>query len=56
MFLLCRCGGLLCGIAALHGLDVGRYGLGGVVLDEGCGGRVEVVGIRICRIMGDFQD
>ena len=28
MFLLCGCGGLRCGIAALHGLGVGRYGLG----------------------------
>ena len=28
MFLLCRCGGLRCGIAALHGMGVGRYGLG----------------------------
>ena len=28
MFLLCGCGGLRCGIAALHGMGVGRYGLG----------------------------
>ena len=34
MFLLCRCGGLRCGIAALHGLGVGRYGLGVFVLDD----------------------
>ena len=36
MFLLCGCGGLRCGIAALYGLGVGRYGLG-VVLDDGYG-------------------
>ena len=28
MFLLCRCGGLRDSIAALHGMGVGRYGLG----------------------------
>ena len=28
MFLLCRCGGLRCSIAALHRMGVGRYGLG----------------------------
>ena len=41
MFLLCRCDGLLGSIAALHGLDVGRYGLGW---------------IRVCFLNQDLQD
>ena len=46
MFLLCGCGGLQRWRDELHGLGVGRYGLGGFnmdeyglgfVLDDGCG-------------------
>ena len=33
-----------------------RGGLGGLFWMTGMGGRVEVVRIRIYRIMGDFQD
>ena len=38
MFLLCGCGGLRCGIAALYGLGVGRYGLGCLFWMTGMGG------------------
>ena len=41
MFLLCRCGGLRGGIAALHGdltwMSMDRYGLGGLFLNDGYG-------------------
>ena len=45
MFLLCGCGGLRCGIAALHGdltwMFMDRHGLGW---------------IRVCFLNQDFQD
>ena len=38
MFLLCRCGGLQVRRDELHGMGVGRYGLGGLFWMMGMGG------------------